>query len=466
MPTLNDKKKLQFPSSVLMLFILTAMVAVLTWIIPAGTYEMAVNEATGYETVVQGSYHTVDQTPVGFFGLFVAIQEGFIDGAQIIFLILFGYFWVYEVLASGAFAAMINNLLNSRMKDSKIFVPIVMLVFALAGSTYGEMETVYGLLPIFVALAIAMGYDAIVGICMSGMAVAIGFASATTNPFTIGIAQSFAELPIFSGLILRWCVFIVFVGTSIFFVMRYANKVKKDPTKSLVYGMDFSAFKVERDADMAFTTKHKVIMCGMLVTVACIVVGSLNFGWFINEMSAVFIISGIVNGLIARRGPEQICKDLIQSVSEMSMALVVVGLSRTILIIMTHGQIIHTIIYAMSSFMEGLPSWATAEIMLVIQNIINFFIPSGSGQATAIMPIMVPLADLTEVNRQIAVLAYQFGDGFSNLLWPTATCAILCGIAKVPLGKWYKFFLPLFGILFLLQIIFIFIAVQINYGPF
>ena len=467
MPTLNDKKKkFQFPSSSLMLFILTAIVALLTWVVPSGTYDMALDEATGYETVVQGSYHYVEQTPVNLFRLFVAIQEGFIDGAQIIFLILFGYFWVYEVLASGAFTAMINKLLNSKIRDSKLFVPIVMIVFALAGSTYGEMETVYGLLPIFVALAIAMGYDAIVGICMSGMAVAVGFASATTNPFTIGIAQAFADLPVFSGLALRWCVFVVFVATSIIFVMRYANKVKKDPTKSLVYGMDFSAFKVERDENMEFTTRHKIIMCGMVVTILCIVYGSLKLGWFINEMSGVFIISGIINAFIAKRGPEQICKDLIQAVSEMSMAVVVVGLSRTILIIMTHGQIIHTVIYAMSSLMEGLPTWATAEIMLVIQNIINFFIPSGSGQATAIMPIMVPLADLTEVNRQVAVLAYQFGDGFSNLIWPTASCAILCGIAKVPLGKWYRFFTPLFGIFFILEAIFIFIAVQINYGPF
>lgn len=339
-----------------------------------------------------------------------------------------------------------------------------MLVFALAGSTYGEFETIYGLIPIFVALSIALGYDALVGMCMSGMAVAVGFASATTNPFTIGIAQTFGDLPMFSGLAYRWIIFAVFYLVAVLLVMRYALKVKKDPTKSVLYGMDYSAFQVERSDDIQFTTRHKILMLGMVVTVGTIVFGSLKLGWYINEMSAVFIISGILSSLVAKKGPEAICKDLITALSEMTVAMIVVGLSRAILVIMQNGVIIDTVIHDMNSLMDGLPAWATAEMMLVVQNIINFFIPSGSGQAAAIMPIMIPLADLSEVNRQIAVLAYQFGDGFSNLLWPTASCTIMCGIAKIPMGKWYRFFLPIFAVFFVLQFIFIFIAVQINYS--
>ena len=359
---------------------------------------------------------------------------------------------------------MINKLLNSKARDSKLFIPIVMIVFALAGSTYGEFETVYGLIPIFVALAIALGYDALVGLSMSAMAVAVGFASATTNPFTIGIAQSYADLPIFSGLLYRWIIFVVFVGVSILFVMRYAAKIKKDPTKSLVYGLDFSSFKVDTESHTEFTTRHKVLMVGMIVTVATIVVGSLKLGWYINEMAGVFIISGVLSSIIGGKGPEGIINNLTDSIKDMIVAIVVVGLSRTILIIMQEGVIIDSVVHGLSTLLNNLPGWLTAEMMLVVQNILNFFIPSGSGLAAAIMPIMVPLADLTDVNRQIAVLAYQFGDGYSNLIWPTAAAAIMCGIAKIPLGKWYRYFLPLFGIMFILQSFFIIFATVINYS--
>ncbi len=445
-----------------MLFWIIVVVAVCTYIVPAGQYQYIETEAG--TMVDPESFQYVDQSPVNPFRLFVAIQAGFIDGAQVIFLILFGYFWVYSVLQTGAFTAMINKLLSSKAKDSKLFVPICMIVFALAGSTYGEMETVYGLIPIFVALAIALGYDALVGMCMSGMAVAVGFASATTNPFTIGIAQSYAELPMFSGLLYRWIIFFVFVGVSIIFVMRYANKIKKDPTKSLLYGMDFSAFKVDTESHTEFTTKHKILMLGMVVTVATIVYGSLQLDWYINEMAGVFIISGIISSIIGGKGPEGIASDLIASISEMTVAVVVVGLSRCILVIMSEGMIIDSVIHGMSTLQDGLPTWATSEMMLVVQNLLNFFIPSGSGQAAAIMPIMTPLADLTGVNRQIAVLAYQFGDGYSNLIWPTAACAIMCGIAKIPMGKWYRFFLPLFGIMFILESFFVIFATVINYS--
>lgn len=464
MPTLREeKKKFTFPSSPLVLFIIVILVAILTYIVPAGQYQY-VTDASGNSIVDPTSFQYVEQNPLNPFRVFVAIQEGFIDGAQIIFLILAGYFWVYSVMRSGAFTAMIHTLLSGSGKRNKMIIPICILIFALAGSTYGEMETVYGLIPIFVTLAIALGYDALVGVCMCMGAVAVGFASATTNPFTIGIAQSYANLPMFSGLAYRWIIFAAFVGTYIMFVMWYAARIKKNPERGLLYGLDFSAFQVDLEQREKFTTTHKIVLLGMVVTILVIIYGSLNLGWYINEMAGLFIISAILTGIVVRRTAEEIVQDCIVSIQEMAGAVVVVGLSRTILVIMSQGMIIDTVIYALSTLLNGLPTWATAEMMLVAQNIINFFIPSGSGQAAAIMPIMVPLADLTGVNRQIAVLAYQFGDGYSNLLWPTAACTVMCGIAKVPLGKWYRFFLPLFGIMFVLQMFFIFVATLINYS--
>ena len=350
---------------------------------------------------------------------------------------------------------------------SKLLIPIIFLCFALAGSTYGEFETVYGLIPIFVALAIALGYDAVVGMCMSGMAVAVGFASATTNPFTIGIAQSIGELPIFSGMIYRWIVFWVFYLISVYFVMRYAKKVKLDPSKSVVTGEDYSSFQFKSDdLNQPFTGTHKLLLLGMAVTVGVIVYGSLNYGWYLNEMSGIFLISGVISQLVAKKKPGEIGDSLIKASSEMSVAIVVVGLSRTILVILNSGGIIDSIVYGLYLPMKNAHTLAVGELMLVAQNIINFFIPSGSGQATAIMPIMIPLADLAGISRQTAVLVYQFGDGFSNLIWPTGACAIMCGIAKIPLGSWYRFFLPVFGVMFVLQSAFVMIAIAVGYGPF
>ncbi len=461
------EKKFKFPSSVVILFSIIVLATLLTWVVPAGNFDMIVNE-DGVEMVDGESFHFIEDTPVGIFDMFKAIPQGFVNGAEIFFLILFGYFWVYSVLETGAFAAMTRKLMSSKLKDSKFFIPIVMIVFALAGSTYGEFETVYGLIPIFVALSIALGYDAIVGVCITFVAVAVGFAAATTNPFTIGIAQSYAELPLFSGIAVRWGFFVVFVGITIIYVMRYAAKIKADPSKSLVAGEDYSTFKMNLEDEnvQEFTGRHKILMLGMVVSVGIIVYGTLNLYWWLSEMMAVFIISGIVSSIIGKRGPEQIAKNFTVSCSEMIAGALIIGLSRTILVVLENGNIIDSLIYYMYLPMENMASWMTAEMMLIAQNLLNFVIPSGSGQAAAIMPIMIPLADLAEVNRQVAVLAYQFGDGFSNLLWPTGACAIMCGIAKVPLGKWYKFFLPLFGIIFVIQSIGVIGAALLDYGPF
>lgn len=457
------KKKFSFPSSRLLLFILIVILTVATYIIPAGQYQYTVNEA-GTTVVDANSFTYVEQSPVSPFRMFVAIKQGFVNGAQVIFLILFGYFWIYSIMKTGALNALIGKLLHGKGKGTALFVPASIILWALAGSTYGELDTVWGLIPIFIAVAIALGYDAIVGVAMCYGAVTVGFASATTNPFTIGIAQSIAELTMFSGLLYRVIIFVVFVAAWIAAVLIYGGKVRKDPTKSVVYGMDFSSFQIETSEEDKFTGKQKIIIAGMVAAIVMIVYGSLKFGWYLNEMSAVFLIGGIFSSVVDRRGAEDICSDLVTSFSEMMGACIVTGLSRTILVVMQSGMIIDTVVHACAGLMNNLPTWATAEAMLVFQNFLNFFIPSGSGQATAIMPIIVPLADLTNLGRQIAVLAYQFGDGFSNMIWPTASCAIAMGIAKIPLDKWYKFILPVFGILFLLQSFFLILAVSIGYA--
>jgi len=463
----NEKNKFKMPHTFVILFFLICILTLLTHIIPAGNFERTVDEATGLVMMDADSFKTAnEQSPVGLLGMFFAIQSGFVSSASIIFLVFFAYFCVYTITKTGSFHSAINLLLKKLSGKEALVIPIFFTIFALAGSVYGEWDTIFGLIPIFVRFSIAIGYDAMVGLAISGMTVAFGFASATTNPFTIGIAQSYGDLPLFSGLGLRCIVFVVFVLFGILWTMRYAKAIKADPSKSIVKGIDFKGFEFEIKEDMKFTGKQKLTMILLLLTIAGIVYGTLNFDWYIDEMAGIFLFSGVVISIIWKMHPNEIVQNLLDCSSEILVGAFVVGISRTVLVILQEGNIIDTIIYYMYLPFKGLSSLILAEGMLIFQNIMNFFIPSGSGQASAVMPIMMPLADLGGLNRQIATLAYQFGDGYSNLLWPTGGIAIMCTIAKIPLDKWYKFFLPLFGIMFAMEAIFIAIAVFINYGPF
>lgn len=462
-------KKIKIPNAFIILFMLVMLISASTWIVPTGNFVRTQNADTGITMVEASSYAPAGkQSPVGLFGMFLGIQKGFVESASIIFLIFFAYFCVFTINKTGSLHGAINALLKKLDGREKLLIPIFMVIFAFSGSTYGEWDTIFGLIPIFVGVAIAVGYDAVVGLAMSGMAVAIGFASATTNPFTIGIAQSIAELPLFSGLLLRSVFFVIFVGVGIWWTMRYAAMVKKDPSKSLVAGIDMGSMEIDRESleSVEFTGKRKLTIILLFATIFFIVYSTLKLGWYLDEMSAVFLLSGVSISVLWRMTPEEMMENLMTACREILIGVLVVGMSRAVMVIMREGNILDTIIYAMYQPLQYAPKWLAAEGMLVFQNIMNFFIPSGSGQATAVMPIMIPLADLVGINRQVAVLAYQFGDGYSNLFWPTCGIAVMASIARVPLGKWYKFFAPLFGIMFLLEAAFIAMAMAINYGPF
>ncbi|HNT53215.1 MAG TPA: AbgT family transporter [Anaerolineaceae bacterium] len=463
----KKKFKLEMPSSFVIMFMIILLIAVLTYVIPAGQFDRVEDPTTGVIRVDPGSYHPVERNPTTLLGFFLSIQKGFVSAGSVFFLILFAYFWVYSILKTGAFHGMVNRLLAKTNGKERFIIPLFMIIFGLAGSTYGEWDTIYGLIPIFVGLSIAMGYDAMVGLAMTGLAVALGFASSTTNPFTIGIAQSIAELPLFSGIGLRWIIFVVYMGLGIWWTMRYAQKVKNHPDASLVKGLDFGSMKFDREelTKAPFTWKHSAMLISIFVTIAVIVYGTLKLGWYLDEMSAIFLLSGLVISIFWGYPPNKIGENFAIACAEMVAAAAMVGLARTCVVLLQDANIIDSIIYGLYQPLQNLPAWAAAQGMLFVQNIVSFFILSGSGMAYAVMPIMVPLADLLEINRQVAVLAYQFGDGFTNLLWPMG-CAVFCSVAKIPMSKWYKFFLPLFGIIYILEMIFIAIAMLINYGPF
>lgn len=464
----KNKFSIKVPHTYVIILIILVTLTALTYIIPAGSYERIEDPVTGRNIVVQGSYTRVEQTPVTPFEMVMSIADGMVEASDIIFFIFFAYGFVFMLIKTGAFYGFMGTLVKKFKGSEKFIFPVFMVLLGICGSTFGLFEETYGLLPAFIGIAIALGYDGLVGGAAVVVGVATGFASATLNPFTIGIAQGIAELPIGSGVGYRIIIFIVFEGIAIWYLMRYANKVKKNPELSIVKGVQFNVTEGmtrEEMESLPFNTRHKIIMSMFLVTIGILVYGTSQLGWYLSELGALFITMMVVVGLIGGFTFSEIASYFVESVSEVVFGALVVGIARSLTLVMENGNIIDTIVYSMSNVLTNVSVKFAAVGMVIVQNIINFFIPSGSGQAATSMPIMVPLADSIGLNRQIATLAFQFGDGFSNMFWPTAV-ATECGLMGLPIEKWYKFMTPLFGIFLLLQFVFIIGAVMINYGPF
>ncbi len=464
------KEQKEFPHILVILLVVLAISAICTWIVPAGAYERVMDEASGKMIIDPGSFHYLEKTPVGLFQMFVCLEEGLIQAANITFLIFCAFSSLYLLEKTGAIDAAIALMVRKTQKHPRYatsIIVIVMIILAVWGST-GTMsyEEIIAFIPIFVAVSMALGYDAMVGVAISVVPVGIGFASATVNPFTIGVAQTIAELPMFSGLGYRILVLTVMTIYTVIYVLLYAAKIKKDPAKSLTYNIDYSDMLVDEERlNTPMTTARKVSLLLLLASVGIMAWGLITQGWYINQVAAIFMIMAIAVGMVNRWKANKIAETLVEGLAKGVLSAIIVGVARGVLVILTMGNIIDTIIHGCVSLIENLSLYASSVGMLVFQTLLNFLVPSGSGQAAVSMPIMTPIADLIGMNRQIAVLIFQFGDGFSNLLWPTSFMVIACAMAKIPLNKYYKWVLPFLGIGFLIQIAFVFGAIAIDYGP-
>ena len=465
------KKKREFPHTFVILGCMLILATLATYLIPAGQYEVALDAVTGKNMIIADSFHYIDPSPVGLFNMFLSIIEGMIDGGQIIFFIFIVGASLHLIVQTGAMDATIASMVRLTQRKpalAKVCLILIMAVVSAWASTGTfSYEEMIAFVPIFVSLAIALGYDTIVGLGVSLIAVGVGFASATINPFTVGVAQGIAELPLGSGMGLRIIILFVMTFIAIVYVLAYANKIKKDPSKSLVAGIEVGdlALNEERLATQ-FTLGRILALVALFAGILTIIIGVTKWGWYINEFGAVFLIVALLAGLFNRFSLNEIANTFVVGLERAVMPAMVVGIARGILIVLNKGHILDTIINAFASLLGQLGIYLSSLGMLIFQTLLNFLIPSGSAQAATSMPIMVPISDLIGLNRQIAVLIFQFGDGLSNLLWPTGMILIFCSLAKVPVNKYYKFFLPLFGILLAAQVVFVFTAILIGYGPF
>jgi uncharacterized ion transporter superfamily protein YfcC len=362
---------------------------------------------------------------------------------------------------------MIASLLRLLKGNTRVLIiPFFITLIGIASSTIGMFEETLPFIPVFVGFAIAMGYDAIVGMSIVALAAALGYSGAAINPFTVGVAQGIAELPALSGAWYRVVCHAVLIVVASVYTVRYALMIQKNPEKSLVYGDDFKELALDPSTldKQPFGVREKLVMLTFIGGIVAVVLGSFMKGWYFEELAAVFILMGVISGFIMGWGPSNLARRASASFGEIATAAMMIGFARAILVVMRQGNIIDTVVYYMSVPLNYLPRWLVVEAMLVFQTLLNFLIPSGSGQAATSMPVMAPLSDLLGINRQIAVLAFQFGDALTNILWPTAFMPVICGIAKIRVDKWLKWFMPLFGLLFLTQGVLLAIAMIINYS--
>ena len=335
-------------------------------------------------------------------------------------------------------------------------------LFSLGSFTIGMGEEYVPLVPIIVTMSLAMRMDAMVAMGMVWIPYAIGWGCAGINPFGVLVAQNIAGVPLTSGWVVRLVMMLPFLALGFHHLYRYARKVRQDPAASLVAGVDFSE-GFEAPHDIALTGRRIAILVVFLVGIAGFVYGAANLHWYIPQLNAVFLAIGLLAALIAGIPAGTTSRIFLEGAARMATPALIVGFARTIAVVLEEGQIIDTIVFAVAGLLEGLPPDMAAIGMLVVQSLCNFFIPSGSGQAFVTMPIMSPLATLVDVPQQVAVLAFQFGDGFTNMIVPTN--ALLIGglaLGRVPFGTWLRFCAPL--VLKILALAALFMVLAIHFG--
>ncbi|MBI1931939.1 MAG: putative basic amino acid antiporter YfcC [Ignavibacteriales bacterium] len=450
----TKKYKFKVPNTYLLIFLILVFIAILTWIIPGGQYERIIKD--GREVVVQNSFKYVNNNPQGFFAIFIAPLKGFVEAALIIgFILIVG--GAFNVLAkTDAINSFINKLVVAHNKSpflKTFFIPILLLMFSLGGATFGMNEEIIPFVLILVPVAIALGYDSIIGVAIPLVGAHIGFASAFLNPFNVGIAQGIAEVPLFSGIGYRIISWAISTTVAILFLLFYIKRLSKDPKISPMYNEDQQRKLNEQNIsgnDKIFTKKHKLVLLTFLLSLIMLVVGVIEFGWYIQEIAGMFFIMGILVGIIGGLTGDVIIKSFIEGAKDLVGTALIVALARATLVISRDGQIIDTVLYGLSPFIQSSSPIFASQKMFVVQAIINFFVHSGSGQAALTMPIMAPLADLAGVSRQTAILAFQFGE-YTNIIIPTSAVTMgALSMAKVPWEKWAKWVLPLQIILMLL----------------
>ena len=462
------KKKFVFPNTYVIIILMMIVAVLLTWIIPSGEFERVKDEVSKQSIIIPGTFKYIENNPISFLQIPVYIMKGLAKASDIVFLVIIvgGAFNI--IIETGMFQSFAGRLTKVFSNKEVLIIPAFSTIFALACTTMG-VNTFIGFAPIAVIIARSIGYDAIVGVSMVALGGAIGFSTGTFNPFTTGVAESLAGLPIFSGLGYRFICLVAFLIVTNIYIIWYAKKVKANPESSVVYEMEQENKKIEVSEKQhdKIEGKHYLVL---LIVIACFVLlvyGSQNWKWKLQENAAMFIWMGVLSGFAYGFGPSKIAEEFTKGARKLVYGALMIGMANGISLILADGKILDTTVQYLGGLLVALPSYLQAAGMFLMQLLINGLITSGSGQAAATMPIMLPVADIIGMTKQTAVLAFNFGDGLSNYILPTSS-ALMGFIAMVGISysNWMKFMWRLFLIWIVVGAVLVIIANSINYGPF
>ncbi len=461
-----SKKWYEFiPHPVVMLFGIIVFTAILSHLLPAGVYERELVD--GRQRVIPGSYQQIDPTPVGLFGIFKALPLGFKTAAEVIFVVLAGGI-MFGMLEK---SRMVENTIGTLVKKigpsrRLMMVAALTYAFGMLGVVIGYEHNI-AMVPIAAVIALALGGDLVLAAGISVGAITVGFGLSPINPYTVGIGHKIGEMPLFSGALIRSVLCFIGLTLMAWYNVRYFKKILQDPEKSLSLGLNTDGFSLSRPVSEYHITKNNWLVMGIFVAgIGMMLYGIFQHGWYMNEISAIFIIIAVLSGIAARMDGTTLSETALKYVGIVAPGAFMVGYATTIKVIMEMGSINDTIAYELSGMLSSLPTYASAVCMSMSQSVINFFIPSGSGQALATLPIMIPLGELLGLTRQTAILAFQIGDGVTNLFNPSLGGLIaMLSMCKVPFDRWLRFIFPLVLMILGVAWLVLLFTVYIEWGP-
>jgi uncharacterized ion transporter superfamily protein YfcC len=454
------------PHPVVMLFGILVIATILSYLIPAGAFERV--EVDGRERVVAGSYKVIAADPLSLMDMFMAIPLGFKTAIDIIFIVLASGIMFGFMEESGAVENTIGTLVRKLGLQRKYLIVLIMtFVFGALGVFVGYENNI-AMVPIACVLSLAIGGDLMLAAGISVGAITVGFGLSPFNPYTIGTGQRIAELPLFSGAWLRSILCISALGILSWYNIRYFRKISENNLLSLSQGIDTHGFALSKPLDQyTMSTKDILVVGSFVMGILVILYGVFTHHWFINQISAIFCILVVVIGLINRNSAEEFGTTILNSVAVVAPGAFMVGLATSIKVALDMGHISDTIAFHLSQSLMEFPLSVSAVGMSLAQVMMNFFIPSGSGQALATLPVMIPVGEVLGMTRQSTILAFQVGDGVSNIVNPSQGGIIaMLAMCRIPFDRWLRFIFPLFFIILILALIFVAISVPLKYGPF
>lgn len=461
----TQKKGFHMPHVFIILLVIMLFVVLLSYLIPSGSYER-IEDAAGITVVDPDTFRYVEnETPITFMDYFEAVYTGFVNGATIMGTLFISSGVIYLLEVSGAFGAGINMILKKTKGKEFSVVCIFYTIFVVFG-VLGYGEAAYPFYPLAVTIGFALGYDRMVGTALAIVGSTVGFTSGLMNTFTTGVAQQIVGLPLFSGIGFRAVGLVVFYIIGLIGLYTYCRKIKKNPALSLMSEEYMNQKQEDHTDGMEEMNIRRAL--GLLVFLGIIIIqgfGCIRLGWSFPQIAAIYVIMGILLSVIFRIGPSEACQLFCKGAVRVFAAAFAVGLAQSVVVLMNQAYIMDTIVHGMSQLLENRSAILALLIIFVFVTLFNFLVVSGSGKAVIVMPILQPLGKILNINQQVLVLTYQYGDGITNSFWPGSSLVQLsmCG---VDYGSWIRFCWKIYLGFIVSAFVLVMIAYGIGYGPF